>query len=107
MILAATMGLTTGCTDEGANVKKGEKIVFAEFDSSSESATDKEKWVTQETVSIVEGTEGTPAVTEWEYSFIPFVTEWSRILRERSRRCMSSVIPMLNLQAFTDVLPNR
>lgn len=71
--LAAIFGITTGCSPKPAEkIEKGEKISFAMLDtsSSSENAVPEEKWVTKESVSTVEGSEGNPAVTEWDYKLV-------------------------------------
>ncbi len=73
IMLATVLGASVGCTPkEKTPAKKGEKIVFASVEDvvSSESATVKESWVTETSTSLVAGTEGSPAVTEWEYKLI-------------------------------------
>ena len=65
IMLSTLFIASSGCTPKSKEEKKGEKIVFAAVDTTStaQTATKKENWVTETSVSTVEGAEGSPAVT--------------------------------------------
>lgn len=72
IMLSTLFIASSGCAPKSKEEKKGEKIVFAAVDATgtAQTATKKEHWATETSVSTVEGTEGLPAVTAKDYKLL-------------------------------------